>query len=123
MAQKPRTPVHFPRMKVRGRRNRAKLTERRRYVTVFPHAAMTVSDDRRIARFDVIAGWRPGCQRIEITTIKDGYGRAVPGIPPHTVVRPAPRPEPQYKVEFEIENRMSAETWDMLFGRDRDGEG
>ncbi len=121
MSRLPRTPVHFPRMKVRGRRNKAKLAARHRYIRFFPHVAMTVAEDRRTARFDVIAGWRPGCQRLEITTVTDGYGRTIPSTPPHTVIRPAPRPEPQFTMEFEVENRMSAETWDLLTGRESHG--
>lgn len=123
MAQTPRTPVHFPRMKVRGRRNKAKLAVRRLYRTVFPHVALVVAPDGYSARASVLSAWEPGCQRLEIDTITDGWGRPVPGATPQSVIRPAerPRPEPTFSMQFKVENTMSDELWDMLFGRDRDG--
>jgi hypothetical protein len=121
--RRPRTPVHFPRMKVRGWRNKAKSAGRRRHRTVFPHVAVTIADDGHSARADVIAEWQPGCQRLEIDSVIDGWGRPVPNERPHMVLRPAepPTPEPTFSMQFKVENTMSNELWDMLFGRDRDG--
>lgn len=122
MAQKPRTPVHFPRMKVRGRRNKAKLAERRVHRTVFPHVAMTQVSPNK-ARFDVIAEWQPGCQRLEIDNVTDGWGRDISGTLPRMVLRPAeaPRREPSFSIKFQLENTMSDDLRDLLFGEARDG--
>lgn len=124
MAQKPRTPVHFPRMKVRGRRNKAKLAERRVHRTVFPHVAMTQVSPNK-ARFDVIAEWQQGCQRLEIDNVTDGWGRDVPGALPRMVLRPAeaPRREPSFSMKFKLEGGAGDRLRELLFGEAPDGEG
>lgn len=119
MAQKPRTPVHFPRMKVRGWRNKAKSAARRQYRTVYPHVRMTRTSPYD-ARFDVIAAWEPGCHRLEVDQTTDGWGRAI-GRPTMKITHaPEPRPEPAFSMKFEIANGMRDELWNMLTGRERD---
>lgn len=120
MAQKPRTPVHFPRMKVRGRRNRAKLAMRRKHRTVLPHVTMVrVSANK--TRFDAIAKWEPGCFRLEIDRVTDGWGRAIER--ERIYLSPAPRPAPTFSMQFKLENPMSDELRALLYGEASDGEG
>lgn len=75
MAQTPRTPVHFPRMKVRGRRNKAKLVARHKRVLFIPHA--------RVERFDtgfrlvILAMAELGSVAFTVTQVFDGFGRAL----------------------------------------------
>ncbi len=88
MAHIPRTPVHFPRMKVRGRRNKAKLAARHTTLTVVPHAR-----PERIAtgyRFTALTSPEPGALRLEFKTVTDGYGRRV-GVPQMQSIAP-PKP-------------------------------
>lgn len=120
MAQKPRTPVHFPRMKVRGHRNRAKSAARHKHRTLIPHATMTQTAPGSY-QFAAIAGWEPGCWRIQIDRIADGWGRQIGR--PQTRVEPAPepRPDPSFSMQFKVENRMSDDLWEKLFGEARDG--
>lgn len=115
MAQTPRTPVHWPRMKVRGRRNKEKTAARHRFRTVLPHATMTQESPNK-ARFDAIVEWQPGCFRIEIDRVSDGWGREVEPQRIRALPAPEPRPEPTFSMQFKVENRMSDEIWSKLFG-------
>lgn len=67
--------MHFPRMKVRGWRNRAKTDARHVRVYEIPFARPV-----RIAtgyRFEVLAGPEPGAVMIRSTEVRDGWGRRV----------------------------------------------
>lgn len=115
MAQRPRTPVHWPRMKVRGRRNRAKTAARHRFRTVLPHTTMTQVSPNK-ARFDVIAEWEPGCFRIDVDRVADGWGREVERQSIRVLPAPEPRPEPTFSIQFAVENTMGDKLRSMLFG-------
>lgn len=72
MSRTPRTPVHFPRMKVRGRRNKAKL--HLRITQVFEARARIEHADRYGATLVVDHN---GTHIIRQSTTRDGYGRTV----------------------------------------------
>lgn len=59
MSTKPRTPLHFPRMKVRGKRNRAKAAYRLTAKMFLPNA-------------QVVGGGRVA---LVLTRVVDGFGR------------------------------------------------
>lgn len=122
MAQKPRTPVHFPRMKVRGRRNRAKLAARHEHVVVVPHARVVPTLNGY--RFFALAGPEPGSVMLKSRTVVDGYGR--------TVRDPDPAPQPpepesdrsSFRTKFSFSAKLSGDLAglrDALFGEARDG--
>jgi len=70
-----RTPVHFPRMKVRGWRNRAKTAAR--HVTVFEFPFARPVRTATGYRFNVLAGPEPGAVLIRSTYVRDGWGRII----------------------------------------------
>lgn len=75
MAQIPRTPVHFPKMKVRGRRNKAKLAARHKHVVFVPHARV-----ERVAtgiRLVVLSMAELGSVAFTVTQVFDGFGRVL----------------------------------------------
>ena len=91
MSKKPRTPVHYPQMRVRGRRNRAKLAARRATVAVIPMMRLCQSSPHEIGLVAVTT-WEPGTYRLEHKTVRDGYGRVI-GTPKATAT-PVPDPNP-----------------------------
>lgn len=72
MSRTPRTPVHFPRMKVRGRRNKAKL--HLRITQVFEARVRIEHADGYGATLVVDPN---GTHIIRHSTTRDGYGRTV----------------------------------------------
>lgn len=124
MAQKPRTPVHFPRMKVRGRRNRAKLAARHEHLLVIPHARAVPTATGY--RFFALAGPEPGAVMLKSRTVVDGYGRTVRD-PDPAPRKPDPAPESApFQTKFSFSAKVSGDTSaiaDLLFGRNPDGEG
>lgn len=93
MAQMPRTPVHFPRMKVRGWRNKAKLAARHTYRTVIPYARPTPIADG--VTFVAITGPEPGAVRLEFTRTVDGFGRRVTDSTHRRLTHRGPHPHDQ----------------------------
>ncbi len=83
---KPRHPLHWPRMKIRGRRRRALAAERVaiRAVYFMPVVAVGFSaDSLQVTALAVAAGDRlPGhhSMRFETMRIVDGFGRPVVGV-------------------------------------------
>ena len=75
MAQMPRTPVHFPRMKVRGRRNKAKLAARHKRVLLIPHAR--VEQIGSGIRLVALAMAELGSVAFTVTQVFDGFGRSM----------------------------------------------
>lgn len=121
MAQMPRTPVHFPRMKVRGRRNKAKLAARHTTLTVIPHAR----PERTATGYTLTALVSPEANavRLEFTTVVDGYGRRLKPLSVQSIAPVKPKPKPQFSVSFKAAHRMADGIWDLLTVRVRDGEG
>jgi hypothetical protein len=114
MSTLPRTPVHFPRMKVRGHRNKAKLAARIESRSVFPHATVTRTADGRYtvrAQAGPIAGVL--MHRIEYSEWRDGYGRHVPAPRP----KPKPKPKPQFSMSFSFKQTAEQRAaLDSIFG-------
>ncbi len=90
MSRRPRTPVHFPRMRVRGARNRQKVALRRETKTVLPFARLIQSNPFSI-EFSALAAWEPGAYRLESSVFHDGYGRQVGSA--KVIAAPAPVPD------------------------------
>ena len=120
--RRPRTPVFWPRMKVRGRRNRAKLAAR--YTT-------------QIVRFVVIGNACPESGRVELVSVpperathrivqsqtRDGFGRIVPK--PKSATTPASKPPPssafptprRVTLNFAMGPGAAREIFDSILGR------
>lgn len=116
MAQLPRTPVHFPRMKVRGRRNKRKLRERITTRVFVPHLAIASATDLGEGVFDTtmrVAREEEATHSAEWIVTRDGFGRTVPTPPPP----PAPPAAPSFTMEFTMEPGAGAELWELLTGR------
>lgn len=123
MAQKPRTPVHWPRMKVRGRRNRAKLAARHQHLTVIPYARPVPIPTGY--RFEALAGPEPGAMELRFSSVIDGFGRSI-GRPQDAEIRWAEPPKPKPTFSFSTTFKVggdSSRLMDTLLGKDRDGEG
>ncbi|KJL45598.1 hypothetical protein [Microbacterium trichothecenolyticum] len=118
MSRRPRTPVYWPRMKVRGRRNRAKLAARyttRQIVRVVFDGIDTVNGG---ARFRAA----PPGQATHMLAIdgptRDGYGRIVKSAPaPRVQPKPKPTPERSWSMGFNLTGDTSA-LRDLLFGKE-----
>lgn len=121
MAQKARTPVHFPRMKVRGWRNKAKLAARHTNLTVIPYARPVRTATGYT--FTALTAPEADAVRLEFSAVFDGYGRRLKPLSVQSIAPVQPNPEPQFSVRFKVENRMGDGLWDLLAGRVRDGEG
>lgn len=124
MTRTPRTPLHFPRMKVRGRRNKAKLAARHQRIIVMPHARAIPTPTGY--RFVALAGPEPGAVMLKSRTVVDGFGRVVRE-PAPTPAPPAPEPETSpLRTKFSLSVKVEGDTsalWDLLAGREPDGEG
>lgn len=94
-----RTPVNFPRMKVRGRRNKAKTAKRVTHLTMFPHTRLASSSDGSYV-FVVGSASSPPEFRIESRTTVDGWGRRVRE---EADVAPEPKPTPRFSFEMRAE--------------------
>lgn len=88
-----RTPVNFPRMKVRGRRNKQKTAMRVTTLTVFPHAQLVSSDG--VYEFQILP--EGGTHYIESRTTVDGWGRKV-----SEEARYEPKPKPTFSMELQM---------------------
>ncbi len=73
MSRRPRTPVHFPRMKVRGSRNKAKLHAR--HVTALELRVRVNQVDAHTV--ELIPDPILGTHLVTIRTVRDGYGRTI----------------------------------------------
>jgi len=115
MAQLPRTPVHFPRMKVRGRRNKRKLRERITTRFFVPHLAIDGATDLGGGVFDTtmrVTRAEEATHSAEWSVTHDGFGRVVP-----TPAPPPPPPAPtSFTMEFTMEPGAGAELWELLTG-------
>lgn len=129
MAQKPRTPVHFPRMKIRGRRNKAKATQRFRRDVILPNALVSYDPAGHLTLTPASGEPVIGMFTVRTSSYVDGFGRPVPHIGPHkTVLEPVkPKPEPStFETSYSFSAKVSGDTSalaDRLFGRNADGEG
>ena len=121
MAQTPRTPVHFPRMKVRGHRNKAKLAARHRQLIVIPYARPVHIPSG--IRYEALTASEPGAMELRFSTVTDGFGRTAGS--PHLdklewAEPPKPKPTYSFSTTFKVEGD-STRLIDMLTGGgDRD---
>lgn len=109
MSKKPRTPVYFPKMRVRGRRNRAKLAARytRREI-------LHVVIDRTAADGSIEFHAAPPGAATHVLAVdhdpRDGYGRPAPRPAPVKPSAPAPTARAHRGVDFAAsEFKMTAE--------------
>lgn len=109
MAQKPRTPVHFPRMKVRGRRNKVKLAARHTHAMVMPLARVTRGQDAHTYTFTPITEVESGAVSIRSSVTVDGYGRQIDGVDSIESV-----PEPPSKTAFSMSFQVGQIEYDRL---------
>lgn len=80
MSHRKRTPVEFPKMKVRGWRNRALVAKRSRYVSIYPHVAYKAgAPEEGVLNMEVLAEPNERSFSLSITWIRDGFGRHVSG--------------------------------------------
>ncbi len=123
MSTTPRTPVHFPRMKVRGHRNRAKTAERHTTRMVFPNAVLTGIEDGAYT-FAVTAPplEQPAVKLPSYVIVseetRDGWGRKVASRTAFAVDPPAPKPKPafQMSMQFQCEPEASDRLRELLTG-------
>lgn len=117
MSRLPRTPVHFPRMKVRGRRNKRKLRERITTRFFVPHLAIAAATDLGGGVFDTtmrVARAEEATHSAEWSVTHDGFGRVVPNPPPPP---PSPPAGQSFAMEFTMEPGAGADLWELLTGR------
>jgi len=76
MGAKRRTPVLWPRMKVRGARRRALVAMRLTRLVIIPYAMPFKQSDGSV-RFKAVSKPMQGAMRLEYRTTHDGYGRSV----------------------------------------------
>lgn len=112
MSTIPRTPVHFPRMKVRGKRNKAKLAARHETWHVIANAAVGRNPD---GTYSLCA--RPAVghilgHRVEFSETRDGYGRLVKRRP-----EPKPKPKPPaFSMSLTFDQPIAEDLWSILTG-------
>lgn len=118
MAQIPRTPVHFPRMKVRGRRNKAKAAARIRRETLIPNVIAYLKPDGTVSMHPALGRPQVGLMTVTTVTYVDGLGRNVKhhGLHEYLLEPVKPKPKPQFSIDFKFENRMSDELINLFFG-------
>ena len=88
--QKPRTPVYFPKMKVRGARNKRKSAARHQQF----HTMRVNVEHVGVDHVDFVAS-AEGTHLISYkTACYDGWGRIVPEPPPQPKPRPKPKERP-----------------------------
>lgn len=122
MAQTPRTPVHFPRMKVRGRRNKAKLAARHVHAGRIPYARPIQTDSGY--SFVAIDGPEPGAVSVHYRSVTDGFGRKVKERPTDepTIIKPARIGATTWSFQTTFVADPSAPSIrELLFGEARDG--
>lgn len=114
-----RTPLHFPRMKVRGRRNRAKLAARIVTAGRIPYArAVRIGGGYE---FVALSGPEPDAVSVHYRTVTDGFGRRLAERPTDApaLIEPARICATSWSTSFTVKDD-SRSIWDLLFGRDRD---
>lgn len=133
MAQIPRTPVHWPRMKIRGRRNKAKAAQRIRREMLMPNVIAHFNPDGTVGIQPSLGRPQVGLMTVKTIAYVDGFGRPAPHVGLHEYhlapvkpVQPA-RPEPapgfgklSFSTSFTVESDTSG-LLDVLMGRERDG--
>ena len=82
MSTKPRTPVHWPKMKVRGGLRKWLSAQRVQSVVWMPHARLTVTGPVEPGQkigytFTAASESQPGTHAIKLTMWRDGWGRPV----------------------------------------------
>lgn len=120
-SQTPRTPVYFPRMKVRGKRNRAKLAARYSHRTVLP--AMTVVGFDPATGAVTFATTPPAGRATHALVLngptRDGYGRVIP----RPAAPPVKRPDkPSWSLDFTVK-QTDPDLVRLLFGERQKGSG
>ncbi|MDY0829082.1 hypothetical protein SK224_08065 [Microbacterium sp. BG28] len=118
MSTFPQTPVHFPRMKVRGKRNRAKLVPRVHVRQVLYGTIQAGFDGARPGEVVFVAR-NPATHQVELVQWQDGYGRNVPGprTPRARYLAPTKKPSPFLGVTLGAP--IAPSVIDLLFGRER----
>ena len=118
MSTLPRTPVHFPRMRVRGSRNRLKLAARREHRTIIPYAVPVVRGPGHYV-LEAVSGWQEGAVRVVHSVIRDGFGRVVPGTARGCAERVEPPPPPPGSMTFgfTVDSPDPGGLFDLLTGR------
>lgn len=118
MSTQPRTPVHFPRMRVRGPRNRRKLALRRERRTVIPYAMLVARGPGNYV-LEAVPEWRAGAVRVVHSVTQDGYGRAVPGTFRGRAERADPPRPPvgSMSFDFNVKGHAPSALFDLLTGR------
>jgi hypothetical protein len=115
-----RTPVNFPRMKVRGRRNKAKVSARHRDVTLFPHVIAKQCHDGILhtTTFTVAAAYEPGAFEMRVEQVRDGWGRPVGNA--HVALTPAAPPNPKtiFDLSFTVPVEVDRDVVSAFFGGD-----
>jgi len=107
----PRTPIHFPRMKIRGHRNKAKAAARystRQVLNVTVSGADPVTGAVTFHAMPV--GKATHVLAIDGET-RDGYGRVVKRKP-----KPRPKPKPTFSFGMTFKD-VDTDALDLLFGR------
>lgn len=129
MAQKPRTPVHFPRMKIRGHRNKAKAAARFRREVLMPNVVAHLNPDGSVGIQAALGRPQLGLMTVRTVAYVDGFGRSAPHVGLYeyrlTPVRAeeVAKPKPTFSAQIRLASGMSDEVREILFGRERHGEG
>lgn len=119
MAQKTRTPVYFPRMKVRGHRNRAKLAARIVTAGHIPYARPVRTSTGY--EFVVLGGPEPGAVSVSYRKVTDGFGRRLAERPTDepALVKPARIGATSWLFSTPVvADPTQPSIWDLLTGED-----
>ena len=115
-----RTPVHFPRMKVRGHRNRAKLAARIVTAGCIPYARPVRTSTGY--EFVVLGGPEPGAVSVRYRKVTDGFGRRLAERPtdPPALIEPARVGATSWSFSTKLAGGDASALWNLLVGKDRD---
>lgn len=114
MSSKARTPVNWPRMKVRGARRRRLAAERREVRTYFPALVVTGAKGGAYT-FSAPPPGTPGTMKAVIVQHLDGYGRAVRKIAHVDKVEAVGTP-PTFTISGRF-NVIDPAVFDLVFGQ------
>lgn len=111
--QKPRTPIHFPKMKLRGAKNKYLASLRNQTVRTMRVNVTSVREDGSV---DFVVDANGTHVLTAKSQIVDGFGRTYPE-PPKPKPRLAPEaPFGQYSAEMRFSSGISPEAFDLLTG-------
>ncbi|MDQ1113980.1 hypothetical protein QE418_003428 [Microbacterium testaceum] len=97
MSTTPRTPLFWPRMKVRSIRHREKLAARHETRTIVPMMRLS-QPSPSVLRLVAVTTWEPGTYSVETRTVRDGYGRQIGRA--MTTARPVSNPTPPKPIDL-----------------------